>query len=440
MLVNYRFGLIKNLLPLPGHTVVYRINVGKGIMKDEKNRRGFWGFTKPTPGSVALTARRSALVLGLAYAVGASAQTNNNFNVTVNPSQSQKLVVTQGQTTLEGAAVTLRTLERISAFSRARLLSSRVKKKAQQKTAGRNIMLAALGNTLYSVLADDEQPPEVDLGFLSRMGTFSDITYGFGRHGSTSKTPSYDRDIFSITAGVDYRLTPTTVIGGSVAYRDSGNDFSGGVGSLDVKAYSIAGFGSWYWAENGYVDGILRYARNDYDTRRRDTTGAVATGNPYGDEFSLSFGGGYDYTLRGWTAGPTARLKYVNVSIDGYRERGSSEALVYKSQSVKSLNTNIGGQVSRAINTNFGVVLPQGNLEWVHEFEDDGRSITARPAAGGAAFLVPVDARDSNFMRLSLGTSLLFANGRMLYLRYEGEFAREDVTHNTLSLGARLEF
>lgn len=409
-------------------------------MKNTNNRRNHLGFTKETSEIIGLAARRSALFLGLIYAVGAAAQPNNNFNVTVNPSQSQKLVVTQGQTTVEGAAVSLRTLERISAFSRARLLSSRVKKKSRQKTASRNVMVAALGNSLYSVLADDEQAPEVDLGFLSRWGTFSDITYGFGRHGSTSKTPSYDRDIFSITAGVDYRVTPAAVIGGSLAFRDSGNDFSAGIGSLDVKAYSIAGFSSWYWAENGYVDGILRYARNEYDTRRRDTTGASATGNPYGNEFSLSTGGGYDYTLRGWTAGPTARIKYINVSIDSYRERGSSEALVYDSQSVKSFTTNIGGQVSRAINTDFGVVLPQGNLEWVHEYEDDGRLITARPASGGAAFIVPVDDRDSNFMRLSLGTSLLFANGRMLYMRYEGEFAREDVSQHTLSLGARMEF
>lgn len=390
---------------------------------------------------VAVT-RCLALLLGLTYATGAVAQqgTNDGFGVTVAASPAQQQIVTQGQTSLNGASMALRTLERISLFSRAKLVLSRNKKKPPQQSVQRNIMLAALGNPSSSMLADEDQSSEVDPGFFSRLGSYSDLSYGFGDHGTTSKTPSYDRDIFSFTLGADYLVSPVVVVGGAVAFSDSGNDFSGNIGSLDSKAYSIAGFGSWYWADTGYVDTILRYARHDYDSRRRDTVGGVATGDTDGDEFSLSVGSGYDYTLRGWSAGPTARLNYIVVSIDGHHERGSAEALAYESQTVKSLNTNVGVQVSRAVNTNFGVILPQGNVEWVHEFEDDGRRIGARSASGGGSFIVPVDERDSNFVRVSVGANLLFASGRMLFLRYEGEFSRENVNYNIVSLGARMEF
>lgn len=409
-------------------------------MKNEMLQQNCWNFKTKKSGNVASTARCLAVLLGLTYAASAVAQTtNDDFDVTVTASESQQQIVTQGPTSLNGASIALRTLERISAFSRARLVSSRYKKKPAQEAASRSIMVAALGKALFAPLLDEDDSSEVGSGF-SRFGTFGDITYGFGDHDSTSNTPAYDTDILSVTAGVDYRVSAVAVIGGAVAYSNSGNDFSRSAGSLDIDSFSIASFGSWYWSDTGYIDGILRYARNDYDSRRRDTAGSVASGDTTGDEFSLSFGTGYDYALRGWTVGPTARINYTNLSIDSYRERGSAEALAYDSQSVKSLNTNVGAQVSRAISTNYGVILPQGNVEWVHEFEDDGRRIGTRTTSGGGSFIVPVDARDSNFARLSVGASLLFANGRMLFLRYEGEFGREDVSQHTLSLGARMEF
>lgn len=419
-------------------------------MTDEIFQRDCWGGTPNLTAQIAGNTRQAefkpmlcqklALFLGLIYATGVAAQTTDDvFDVTVGVSESQQQVVTQGATSLDGASIGLLTLERISAFSRARLLSARNKKKSSKKVVSRNIMLAALGNTLYSGLAEDTESTEVGLDF-SRMGTFGDITYGFGDHNSTSNTPAYDTDIVSITAGMDYRLSPVAVLGGAVAYSDSGNNFSRDIGSLDIDSYSVAGFGSWYWSETGYVDAILRYARNDYDSRRGDTVGGVASGDTSGDEISMSIGGGYDYTLRGWTAGPTARINYTDLSIDGYREQNSAQAIAYEKQNVNSLNTNIGAQASRAINTGFGVILPQGNLEWVHEFEDDGRGIRARGAAGGNWFTLPVDARDSDYLRLSLGASLLFANGHMMFMRYESDVSRENVEQHRLSLGARLEF
>ena len=59
--------------------------------------------------------------LSCAFSAGAAAQSNNDsFDVTVEPSQSQEQIVTQGASSLAGASLGLRTLERITAFSRGR--------------------------------------------------------------------------------------------------------------------------------------------------------------------------------------------------------------------------------------------------------------------------------------------------------------------------------
>ena len=43
-----------------------------------------------------------------------------------------------------------------------------------------------------------------------------------------------------------------------------------------------------------------------------------------------------------------------------------------------SIRSELGVQLSRAISTNFGVVLPYVGATWVHEFEDRGSDIQAR--------------------------------------------------------------
>ena len=379
--------------------------------------------------------------LSCAFSAGAAAQSNNDsFDVTVEPSQSQEQIVTQGASSLAGASLGLRTLERITAFSRGRRAPGGQNGNSEESSFSR-VLTSALGRAFYAAVAGSGSGSDKELGAdFSRLSSFADVSYAFGDHDTTVNTPGHDADTLSITAGVDYRVNPVVVVGAALAYQDTSNDFSAGVGALDVSGISLSGFGSWHWAETGYVDGILRFGQNDYDSRRRTRNGAVATGDTEGDEVALSLGAGYDFNRAAWTLGPTARINYTDVTIDGYRERSSGQALRYSDQDVESLNTQLGAQASRAFTTDFGVVLPQANLEWVHEFEDDGRRITARPAAGGAAFAVPVDALDSNYFRASLGTTVLLAHGRMFFARYEGEFGRRDLDSHTLSLGGRLEF
>ena len=383
----------------------------------------------------------TCMLLALTAMGSAIAQTTgDNFDVTVEPSESQEQVTTQGQASLDGATLSISSLQNITTILRLSGggSSSSSKEEEEKDKSKKTALLASLGSIIYAVL-DDDDSEELGADF-SRWGSFTDISYGFGSHDTTSNTPSHDIDSINVTAGVDYRYSPTLVLGGAFVYSHSNNEFSGNIGDLEVDGYSLAVLGSWYPQETWYVDGIIRGGFNDYDTTRRDTTGTRANGSTDGGEFSISAGTGYDFTLRGWTAGPLFRITYTDVTIDSYRERNSTQALDYDDQDIESLTTNLGAQVSRAINTNFGVVLPQANVEWVHEFEDDGRRVIARPVAGGPAFAVPVDDLDSNFFRGSIGTTLLLTHGRMLFARYEGELGRADRNDHSISLGARLEF
>ena len=49
------------------------------------------------------------------------------------------------------------------------------------------------------------------------------------------------------------------------------------VGTQDADGYSLSLFGSVVPIENAYVDGILTVGRNNYDSERRTSTGALAS-------------------------------------------------------------------------------------------------------------------------------------------------------------------
>jgi len=293
-----------------------------------------------------------------------------------------------------------------------------------------------------------------------RLGVFVNGNYSRADKDKTSNEVGFDVDSWAITAGVDYRFREDLVIGIAGGYGKADTDIDNNGGKLDADAYSVSLYGTYYRGENWYVDGILTYGQTDYDQDRninyqidlgpvRTVVDQTASADYDGKRWSAAFGGGYSFFNGPWTYGPMARLQYVSADVDGYTEKmsnpnasGGAWATSLASVDQTSFTSAIGGNVSRAVSTSWGVLLPQLHLSWVHEFEDDGFSINGffvqDPAR--SVFRISSDEPDSNYFNARLAVSAQFAGGKSGFLYYNKILGYRDLNVDSFGAGVRLTF
>jgi outer membrane autotransporter protein len=121
---------------------------------------------------------------------------------------------------------------------------------------------------------------------------------------------------------------------------------------------------------------------------------------------------------------------------------GSGLALELDTRSVTSLTSTLGGKLTYAHSTSWGVLIPHLQLEWQHEFESDPAEVEMRflfdPTA--TPFTIHGDPVDTDFFRFGVGMSFVMAQGRSGFFYYERLISRERFSQNSLALGIRLEF
>ncbi|MCP3957147.1 MAG: autotransporter domain-containing protein [bacterium] len=282
-----------------------------------------------------------------------------------------------------------------------------------------------------------------------RLGLFVNGTLSSGDRPTTRAETGFDFETLGLTAGVDYLLSDSLIVGGALGYLDTDTDLVADGGGLDAEGYSLSAYGTYY-REKLYLDGFLSWGSNDYDLVRNvdlpQSFGGqqrfVARGSPGGEQLSLGLGGGYDGNFGASTFGGFARLSYTEADIDGYTEQGAGPFdLVVGEQSLESVLAEAGIEWTYAASRSWGILQPALRLSWLHELEDDLRLIRGRFAEDqtAAEFLVPTESPDRDFFNLSAGLTATLARGRTLYLLYDTDFDRDDLDVYTVTAGFRLE-
>lgn len=302
---------------------------------------------------------------------------------------------------------------------------------------------------------------------IGKWGVFLNGSFTTGNVRATDRETGFDFDGGGVTAGVDYRLTPTLILGVALGYATSSANFSGDGGKADVDDLLVSLYGTYYVTDQFYVDGIGTVGWSNYDLQRRirysiPSLPPVGTGgltnvdqtaksSTDGLGFGLGAATGYDFNWGALTAGPLGRVNYVQTKVNGYRESiggtapGYGLALDVESQTVESLVTGLGAQVSYAISTPIGVFVPQFRAEWVHEFLNDPRAYRSRfvqdPTPDAATVIQwKTDGPDRDFFNLGVGVAATFARGISAYVYYETVLGLQDVTQHRIAGGLRVTF
>ena len=214
-------------------------------------------------------------------------------------------------------------------------------------------------------------------GPLSRLGVFANGQGSFGDQDATSREPGFDFHTAGLTVGADYRILDPLVVGLAFGYLRTNTSTDAAAGDSRVNGYSFSIYGNYYVLPKLYIDAIVMGGWNDSNVKRNTPTG-VAEAEPGGNQFSIGSSVGYDFSMAGFTFGPTARVAYVRIHIDGYQETGAgpSNSRV-GSQTVESVTTDLGGQINYAISFGWGVLSPLLRFEWEHEYKGGSRIVNA---------------------------------------------------------------
>src|SRR5262249_42565309 len=166
-------------------------------------------------------------------------------------------------------------------------------------------------------------------------------------------------------------------------------------GNFTVQGGGIWAYGSWWPVQQLSLDVAAGYDLRRIDTARlvsRTTTNespsgnvsffnpvpALAGGNTNSREGGAELRSGYDFNLSSFSIGPRAALTFKRTRVDAYTESGPTPMiLAFDAQSATSLRSLLGVQTSRAFTPGGVVLLPQLNADWVHEYRDSQRMLSA---------------------------------------------------------------
>lgn len=290
-----------------------------------------------------------------------------------------------------------------------------------------------------------------------------------GDRDQTSLEAGFDLDGGRITIGGDYRVDNNTFVGASLDYITSSVDFDND-SELDTDGIDVTLYGTRYTDDGLYFEGTIGLGSNDYEQDRLvryaipavpppagsgpgvTIVNRVASGDTDGDQFFFSGGVGKDIDMgNGAVANLAANLSYLDATIDGFTETigggggpGSGLALRVRDQDVESLRSSIGAQISKAISTQSGVVIPFARADWLHEFENDSRTIVASFANDilfdtTTTFGLTTEEPDEDYFRIGGGLSAVFAGGVQGFVAVESVLGLSDLSYYSVTAGIRKE-
>ena len=101
-------------------------------------------------------------------------------------------------------------------------------------------------------------------------------------------------------------------------------------------------------------------------------------------------------------------------------------------------------RLSAAFGVKSGVIVPQLNLEYVREFEDDASILTARFAQDGrgadaTSFTYQTNVPDSAFFNVEAGVGAVLAHGIQVFLNFRTTVGNDLFTNTGGTIGLRWE-
>ena len=326
---------------------------------------------------------------------------------------------------------------------------------------------------LRGTYTSGERDPSEAAGFAGQENGFDYTQYGFTvgidrRSGNAVWGVALGYNSYEVemqNAAIPGIQTP--VVEGGKIETDSinGTFFYDVTSQNDVYFSALAGYGTQSF---DMLRNFIYFSNNaDPTTTRVVDQQRNMTAAPDGDSLSVALNLGRAFYRGGVVFDPYIGVTYDRVTIDRFAEAdsGNSSAgeslggmqLAFDEQTIDSLRSRVGFQLSNNVNTSFGSIRPMFSAEWFHEFEDERRIIRAKYAAEDnlagqgsfttgfgsgcvSCFDIISEAPETDYFVVGLGIAASTQRGFQSFLMLEGLLGHDYLSAYAVTVGMRGQF
>jgi outer membrane autotransporter protein len=234
-----------------------------------------------------------------------------------------------------------------------------------------------------------------------------------------------------VAGGLDYHLTPDTVVGIALAGGGTNWSLSQGLGGGKSDAFQAGLYGATRWGP-AYLAAAFAFANHWMSTDR------VAVGDHLTADFNAqSYGGrlegGYRFGMLYGGITPYAAIQAQSFHTPGFTETdaiANGFGLAFGSRDATDTRSELGARFDRVLAVYSNAVLAlRGRVAWAHDWVSDATLVPVFQALPGASFIVNGATPARNSALTSAGTELRLANGVTLLAKFDGEFASHSSTY-----------
>jgi outer membrane autotransporter protein len=246
-----------------------------------------------------------------------------------------------------------------------------------------------------------------------------------GSHDLTANTAGF-------AAGLDYRLTPNSVVGVALAGGGTNWSLAQGLGGGRSDAFQAGVYGATRWGA-AYLAGAFAFTNHWMSTDRFAFAGDHLTASFNAQSYGGRVEGGYRFATFFGGITPYTAIQAQSFHTPGYAEvdgSGLGFGLAYNARTGSDTRSELGARFDRLIALYPGAALSlRGRLAWAHDWVNDPSLAAVFQTLPGASFIVngAVPAKDSTLA--SAGVEYRLANGLTLLGKFDGEFASRSTTY-----------
>jgi uncharacterized protein with beta-barrel porin domain len=240
----------------------------------------------------------------------------------------------------------------------------------------------------------------------------------------------------AVAAGIDYKLTPDTLVGVSLAGGGTSWGLAQGLGSghsdtFLAGLYGSQRFGAWY------LSGAAAFANYWMSTNRNITLPAVDTlnANFNAQSWGGRVEGGYRFAWGAVNLAPYAAFQAQSFSSPNYSEASGSGSNQFALNYASRTGNVERGELGSWANTSYlldgnSVVSVFGRAAWAHDWQNTPQaSATFLGLSPIAAFIVNGAKPAADLGVVTAGAELRMASGWALMGKFDGEFGSGTQTY-----------
>ena len=262
---------------------------------------------------------------------------------------------------------------------------------------------------------------------------------GFGGSSQTNGDPAVGSSNvtaseYGYAAGMDYRVTPDTLLGFALAGGGTGWSLAQGLGTGRSDAFQAGLYGKSYFGP-AYLSGALAVA-NHWFTTNRIALGDQLTANFTGQSYAARGEAGYRYGLpiTGVIVGitPYAALQVQDFHTPGYSETdlsGGGFGLNYAAMNATDARSELGARFDNLQIVDGMPLILRGRLAWAHDWVGNPSLSAVFESLPGASFIVNGAPIPKNSALASAGAELKINTNWSLTAKFDGEFASGSQTY-----------